>query len=319
MTTQRWQGAEEMTGAEWRMGLGLMLSNPFADFGPNARAFGHPGAGGVAGFVDPDRRLAIGYLPRQGAHRFILKGGMAMRALYGSTRLTKDVDFDGEASLSRQSMQAQMPKALVQAARQAGLNGIDVQQTKAGDRSSRWRIAGRTAEDVATTWEVEVSRRGIPPADFIETRAFETPIGYRIPNFNVRVYGPAAMAGGKVNALLSLNRSVPRDVYDLHELIRNKADPAALWITRVPREFLERKRPEVMSKIDRIDFPLANSELLPYIAPDVRAGIDEARWDEIRLDVAEHVDDWLRRAIERAKPAEELHRDTDDEIDFAGR
>jgi CubicO group peptidase (beta-lactamase class C family) len=63
MTTQRWQGAEEMTGAEWRMGLGLMLSNPFADFGPNARAFGHPGAGGVAGFVDPDRRLASHWLP----------------------------------------------------------------------------------------------------------------------------------------------------------------------------------------------------------------------------------------------------------------
>jgi len=74
-----------------------------------------------------------------------------------------------------------------------------------------------------------------------------------------------------------------------------------------------------MSKIDRIGFSLANSELLPYIAPDVRADIDEARWDEIRLDVAEHVDSWLRRAIEHAKPEEELHRDADDEIDFAGR
>ncbi len=127
------------------------------------------------------------------------------------------------------------------------------------------------------------------------------------------------MAGGKVNALLSLNRSVPRDVYDLHELIHNKADPAPLWISRVPREFLERKRPEVMSKIDRIGFPLANSELLPYVAPDVRSSIDEARWDEIRLDVAEHVDRWLSRAIAHAKPAKELHHDADDEIDFAGR
>jgi predicted nucleotidyltransferase component of viral defense system len=277
------------------------------------------GFGAEAEMRDRTQMLFVALLARQGAHRFILKGGMAMRALYGSTRLTKDVDFDGEGSLSQQSMQAPMPKALLQAARQAGLNGIDVQQTKAGDRSSRWRITGRTAEEIATTWEVEVSRRGVPPADFIETRPFETPINYRIPNFNVRVYGPAAMAGGKVNALLSLNRSVPRDVYDLHELIRNKADPAPLWINRVPREFLERKRPEVMSKIDRIGFSLANSELLPYIAPDVRTDIDEARWDEIRLDVAEHVDSWLRRAIEHAQPAEELHRDADDEIDFAGR
>ena len=277
------------------------------------------GFGAEAEMRDRTQMQFIALLARQGAHRFILKGGMAMRALYGSTRLTKDVDFDGEDSLSQQSMRAQMPKALLQAARQAGLNGVDVQQTKAGDRSSRWRIAGRTAEEVATTWEVEVSRRGVPPADFIETRPFETPITYRIPNFNVRVYGPAAMAGGKVNALLSLNRSVPRDVYDLHELIHNKADPGPLWISRVPREFLERKRPEVMSKIERIGFPLANSELLPYIAPDVRSSIDEARWDEIRLDVAEHVDRWLNHAIEHAKPAKELHRDADDEIDFAGR
>lgn len=65
MATQRWQGVEEMTGQEWRVGLGVMLSNPFADFGPNPHAFGHPGAGGAAGFVDPERRLSIGYVPNK--------------------------------------------------------------------------------------------------------------------------------------------------------------------------------------------------------------------------------------------------------------
>jgi CubicO group peptidase (beta-lactamase class C family) len=64
-TAQRWQGIEEMTGVEWRVGLGVMLSNAFADFGPNARAFGHPGAGGAVGFVDPDRRLGVGYVPNR--------------------------------------------------------------------------------------------------------------------------------------------------------------------------------------------------------------------------------------------------------------
>jgi len=129
----------------------------------------------------------------------------------------------------------------------------------------------------------------------------------------------SAMAGGKVNALLSLNRSVPRDVYDLHELMRNNADPTPLWISRIPREFLELKRPEVMAKIDGIGFPLANSELLPDIAPDVRESIDETRWDEIRLEVAEQVESWLAHASERARTAAELNRDADAEIDFAGR
>lgn len=260
----------------------------------------------------------IALLMRQGASRFILKGGMAMRALYGSTRLTKDVDFDSEDSVSQQSMQARMPKALQQAARSAGLTGIEVKQTKRADRANRWRIQGTAAGDIPITWEVEVSRRGIPPADFIETRSFEVPVAYRIPNFSVRVYGPAAMAGGKVNALLSDNRNVPRDVYDLHELIRNRADPTSLWIRTLPRESLEHQQATVIAKIDRIDFALANAELLPYIAPDMRAAIDQARWDEIRLEVAEQVERWMAYAIEHARSAKEMRHDPD-KTDFAGR
>jgi Nucleotidyl transferase AbiEii toxin, Type IV TA system len=86
--------------------------------------------------------------------------------------------------------------------------------TKRGERYARWRIEGTAAGEVQIVWEAEVSRRGVPPPEFVETKPFDTPIAYRIPPFSVRVYGAAAMAGGKVNALLSDNRSVPRDVYD---------------------------------------------------------------------------------------------------------
>jgi predicted nucleotidyltransferase component of viral defense system len=87
-------------------------------------------------------------LMRQGASRLILKGGMAMRALYGSTRLTKDVDFDCEDNVSQQSMQTHMNKALTQSARLVGLAGAEVAQTKRADRSARWRILGTAAGDV---------------------------------------------------------------------------------------------------------------------------------------------------------------------------
>jgi hypothetical protein len=91
-----------------------------------SRAAGELGFGAEAEMRDRTQMQFVALLARQGAHRFILKGGMAMRALYGSTRLTKDVDFDGEGSLSQQSMQTQMPKALLQAARQAqvGLRSV---------------------------------------------------------------------------------------------------------------------------------------------------------------------------------------------------
>ncbi len=275
------------------------------------------GFGPEAELRDRNQMQFVATLMRQGASRFILKGGMAMRALYGSTRLTRDVDFDCEDTVSQQSMQTHMTKALVQSARLAGMTGARVRQPKKGDRSNRWNVAGSTPEGLGVAWDVEVSRRGVPPAEFIETRAFEAPLAYRLPSFHVRVYGPAAMAGGKVNALLSPNRSVPRDVYDLLELIHRDADPVSLWVRRVPREALLGKRAIVMAKIDGIDFALANSELLPYIAPDARAGIDAARWDEIRIEVAEHVEQWITRAIDAATPARDAKHG--DDTDLAGR
>lgn len=270
-----------------------------------------------AEFRDRIQMQFIALLVRQGASRLILKGGMAMRALYGSTRLTKDVDFDCEDNVSQQSLRSHMHKALTQAARLAGLVGVEVTQTKSGERSARWRVAGTAGGEVKVVWEAEISRRGVPPAEFVETRPFETPLAYRIPPFNVRVYGPAAMAGGKVNALLSENRSVPRDVYDLSELIRQGADPTELWIQRIPRSILERRRPLIMAKIETIDFAMAAAELLPYIASEIRESIDEPRWDDIRLQVAHEVEQWIDSAIAKSSGDDRHVQSTD--IDLAGR
>lgn len=71
-----------------------------------------------------------------------------MRALDGSTRVTKDVDFDCEDSVSQQSVRSHMNKALTQAARLVGLAGGVVSQTKRGERSAQWRVVGTAASDV---------------------------------------------------------------------------------------------------------------------------------------------------------------------------
>jgi hypothetical protein len=121
------------------------------------------------------------------------------------------------------------------------------------------------AGDIKIVWEVEVSRRGVPPPEFIETKAFETPIAYRIP-----------------------------------------------------QDVLKRKRPVITAKIELIDFRMAAAELLPYIAPEIRQSIDETRWDEIRLDVAHHVERWMDSAIARAKPSGDNYVQNADS-DLAGR
>ena len=127
------------------------------------------------------------------------------------------------------------------------------------------------------------------------------------------------MAAAKVNALLSDNRSVPRDVYDLADLVRRGASPVPLWIEHLSRENLERKRDAVLPKVTLIGFPLANAELLPYLARDIRAAINEKRWEDIQLEVVEGVGRWFEEAVPKSKPAKEMNRDPDTDYDLTGR
>lgn len=277
------------------------------------------GFGQEAEARDRSQMAFLSSLMRQGADRYVLKGGMAMRALYSSARLTKDVDFDCEDSVSAQSMSAQIPKALLVAGREAGLTTVRVDQTKKGAAASRWRLAGATGEGANVTWEVEVSRRGIPDAAHIDTVTIQPPINYRLARFVARVYSPTAMAASKVAALLSDMRSVPRDVYDLHDLVIRDASPVALWIERIPREALSRKKARVLDKVGSIGFDMANAELLPYLARDLRATIDETAWDNMGLAVAAAVERWFEQALAGAKSVKEMGRDANGDFDLAGR
>jgi CubicO group peptidase (beta-lactamase class C family) len=64
-------GPDQVLQITTRFGLGFMLSQKEreARFGPNPRAFGHPGAGGSVGFADPDTKIGFGYvMNRMGPH-----------------------------------------------------------------------------------------------------------------------------------------------------------------------------------------------------------------------------------------------------------
>jgi CubicO group peptidase (beta-lactamase class C family) len=63
-------GEDAVLGRPSRFGLGFQLTQPERPLGPNARAFGHFGAGGSLGFADPDARLAFGYVMNRSGPRW---------------------------------------------------------------------------------------------------------------------------------------------------------------------------------------------------------------------------------------------------------
>jgi CubicO group peptidase (beta-lactamase class C family) len=64
--TESWHGICGMTDRLFRYGVGFFLNlPPLLPFGPNPRAFGHPGAGGAIGVADPEAQLAFSYSPNR--------------------------------------------------------------------------------------------------------------------------------------------------------------------------------------------------------------------------------------------------------------
>jgi CubicO group peptidase (beta-lactamase class C family) len=54
-------GSDALLIINTRFSLGFMMSQPGASLGPNAKSFGHPGAGGSLGYADPDAKIGFGY------------------------------------------------------------------------------------------------------------------------------------------------------------------------------------------------------------------------------------------------------------------
>jgi CubicO group peptidase (beta-lactamase class C family) len=62
---------DRVFGIPTAFSAGFMQDPPKASrplFGPSARAFGHPGAGGIHAFADPEHGLAFAYVMNQMAH-----------------------------------------------------------------------------------------------------------------------------------------------------------------------------------------------------------------------------------------------------------
>lgn len=228
--------------------------------------------------------------------RLTLKGGMAMRAVFGSLRLTKGIDFDRDPSLSLDSAKGGLPKALVRAAANAGIRQPDAQITKLTQTTVRARLSGRSLSGIDLRFEVEVSGRGVADPAHKRRETVVPPASYGMAPFIVESYSNEMLAAMKIAAAMSETRNAPRDVYDLHDLLTAGADPAELLASR-PAAALKQIHDGALHKLELISFALAREELLPYLPPDVRQSLTPDRWLEYTLAVGASIEDWTSKAL----------------------
>ena len=239
-----------------------------------------------------------------GAGRLILKGGMAMRAVIGSMRLTKDIDFDRDPKLTLNAVKGRLRKSLEAAASNAGIRSPKAEITKETPTTVRARLSGRSATGGDLRFEVEVSGRQIElNRRYIRAVSVIPPASYAMAPFLVEAYTGDMLAAMKIAAAMSDLRNAPRDVYDLYDLIGIGADPVPLLATQ-PLALLQEVRRTAMSKIEHIGFALARDELLPYLPRADRKQLTEDRWTDYILVVGEAIERWADAglALQAAEP-----------------
>lgn len=235
----------------------------------------------------------VGQLFAQRVQGIVLKGGMAFRVSHPRwARATKDIDLDSDPGVPLPTLQKTVRTAIERATQDGLLENVVITEPKQTETTARWKVAGRfprTGQMLHLT--VEVSRRD--PVHDNQVRQVYQAAG---EDDLVTVYTDSSLAFKKVQALLSGTREAPRDISDLFLLIQAKVDPPVAeireWLASAPGPVWD----ELWAKLDRMDFDIFKAQVLPSLPPTPDGQLMYQDWDEIRLQVGSHVEEWLRLA-----------------------
>jgi hypothetical protein len=227
---------------------------------------------------------------------FVLKGGGAMRSLFGSQRLTKDVDLDFiNAKRTAESLHGTIRRAIDSVVRSLPeAYAIQIAEPGKLELSPRWKINLTDSRGRQHHVEVEVSRdpRRAPPAGVVQ-QVFIPEAAKGIPRFWVDIYAGPALIATKLAALLG--REVPRDVYDL-DLLKDAVEPpdAKLLGWAVERAGVEDDPVAVLwARLDALGWERFQAELLDALPETTADRLDEAEWIAMKLRVGEYAENLL--------------------------
>lgn len=165
---------------------------------------------------------------------YVVKGGVNLRAWFGSLRYSEDLDVDvlrGEAFELRDKVDAvlvgQAFQGLLRAQRLELLRSSKPKQT---GTTQRWKFElGVTGRAHPLHTKIEFSRRGAEEEYSLEPMLAEIVRPYGIPAPTAHHYTAAAATRQKIEALAGRRTTQARDIWDLEHLFRVcRADPRPL-------------------------------------------------------------------------------------------
>ncbi|TAL94738.1 MAG: hypothetical protein EPN73_16575 [Paraburkholderia sp.] len=248
-------------------------------------------------------RLLIELMSQAVQNELVLKGGLAMRAVLGSTRYTADIDLDAVMPASVSRIQGIVRRSIDRVIKQQGLlEDSQVSEPKQTETTLRWKVNGRapgTARPVSLT--VEVSRREWAAPFRTEQLELNKEFAGGVARGRVLTLDAQALAVCKVLALTDPRRDAPRDLFDLSVLIETKLEaPAPLLASQSP-ERLEQALAELWAKVESMGYGRFKTDVVPYLPPETAAAVTEEAYEEMQVNVGTNVEQWLEDARELQK------------------
>lgn len=224
---------------------------------------------------------------------FVLKGGGAIRTLFGGQRLTKDVNLDfTNPKRTAASLNKIVERAIMGAAQGLPVRDLNVSSPGKSERTPRWKINFKDPGSHTFHIEVEISRdpaRAVPGA--VVQKPFTPEAAKGIARFWVDIYTEPALIATKLAALLG--REVPRDIYDLDLLIATSPPPSPDQIQwAIHRADLQDQDPIqiLKARLKALTWDRYMTELRDSLPEHVAERIDEAEWRALKQRVGNYAE-----------------------------
>jgi predicted nucleotidyltransferase component of viral defense system len=214
---------------------------------------------------------------------WVVKGGVNLRAWFGSRRYSQDLDLDAIGSaphvLRERFDKVVLSRPLLELLTSQGLEIVRTSRPKQTDTTQRWKIEVRAAGvSVSLHTKVEFSRRGTREDDYaLEAVRSDVVRPYGIPAPTANHYTASSAIRQKIRALAGRSETQARDVWDLDHLFRTtNADPRPL-----PRE-VQAAVPDAVERGLSLGYDVFKSQVVPYLSEADREiyGTPDA-WDRM--------------------------------------
>lgn len=231
-----------------------------------------------------------------------IKGGMAMKTVFGVARLTKDIDLEASTDVPIEFFRNLVDKAIKESLLTGLVTNPTVTKPKMTETTSRWKINGTTPDGAPLNLTLEMSRRRLLDSDtaswttikpLSDLSIFKKGNDEGIP---VLSYTPQALATTKVHCLTDDIRTAPRDLYDLSVIITTTMEPPIHLLAESEPEELERQIQNLWAKIEVMDWDLFKNEVIPHLTLSEQERITPDTYETMRITVGNTVESWLNHA-----------------------